>query len=391
MSSPITVEAGTLLESFRGDLQPILAENGQTFDRLRSTFVIAVQQNPDILKCTADSLRREISKCAVDGLVPDSREAVLLPYWDKDARAHLANYQPMVYGIIKRMKELGSVFNIIVEVVCENDTFTFNAADPDSLSHSWDVFSETPRGATRAAYVIFRDDQKRVMHREIMTLAELQAVRAASKAPNSPAWRNFESEMYQKAVLRRGSKYISINNDKIRMLIERQDAMFDFSRPRTAERIDPFSGKMIEGEAREVGQEAPAEQRAAPEAPTSGAAAADEAKGTPQPPPLPDMPEVLVAPMDKDQMVAAAERLLAVALQKSSAKDRRALLKSTAAELKRALPEYLHPLAKACIDMADWAIRRDADGAPWATDHARFVHQMKELLGVEKFDVGKYP
>lgn len=401
MNSLTTADVGSLLDTFRGDLAPLLAENGQSFDRLKSVFMIAVQQNPDILKCTPESLRREVSKCAADGLVPDSKEAVLLPYWDKDAKAHLANYQPMVYGIIKRMKELGSVFNIVCEIVCANDTFAFNAADPDSLSHSWDVFSSEPRGATRAAYVIFRDDQKRVMHREIMTRAELDDVRKASKAPNSPAWSKFEGEMFQKVVLRRGSKYISVNNDKIRALIERQDDMFDFREARTTDRVNPFTGEVIDGEVVSPSQQRhdrdqddrqqsctlPDDQKPADRSESKTAETkADKPAGPPT------APDIDFKAEDKTKAIECAEKILGIALQADlDPPGRRGVLKAMAPEWKDALPEYLHPYLKACIDMTDWAIRQAAADKAWQSEHAMFVHKLKTQLDVEKLNVGKYP
>lgn len=403
MNNLITVDAAKVIDTFRGELAPILAENGQSFDRLKSTFLIAVQQEPKILNCTPESLRREISKCAADGLVPDAKEAVLLPYYDRDAQAHIANYQPMVYGIIKRMKELGSVFNIVCEIVCQNDTFTFNAADPDSLSHSWDVLSETPRGATRAAYVIFRDDQKRVMHREIMTLAELEAVRKASKAPNSPAWKNFEGEMNQKAVLRRGSKYISINNDKIRALLERSDSMFDFSQPRQSDRVDPFSGNTIEHETSAQTQddqqrgaprdERPAHRKAdAPSQTQTNGEAKSETKTDEKLVSPPSVPDIEIKKEDHATVVEAVEKLLAIALDTTvDAPARRGVLKAAAPTWKDATPEYVHGLVKACVEMSDWAIKRDDEKLAWQAEHAMFVHKVKQLLEVEKLNIGKYP
>ncbi|NKW10010.1 hypothetical protein HGG76_11920 [Ochrobactrum tritici] len=175
MSNLITVEAGNVLDSMASDIAPLLRENGQSFDRLRSVFLIAVLQEPKILECTPDSLRREISKCAADGLVPDSKEAVLLPYWDNKERVMLANYQPMVQGIIKRVKELGGVFSIVCKLVHENDEFVLNEADPDSLVHKSDPFAKPEqRGQVTGGYAVFRDDQKRVMHLETMSLEDMQ-------------------------------------------------------------------------------------------------------------------------------------------------------------------------------------------------------------------------
>ncbi|KAB2666060.1 hypothetical protein F9K91_07980 [Brucella tritici] len=419
MSNLITVEAGNVLDSMASDIAPLLRENGQSFDRLRSVFLIAVLQEPKILECTPDSLRREISKCAADGLVPDSKEAVLLPYWDNKERVMLANYQPMVQGIIKRVKELGGVFSIVCKLVHENDEFVLNEADPDSLVHKSDPFAKPEqRGQVTGGYAVFRDDQKRVMHLETMSLEDMQKVRDASKAPNSPAWNKWTNEMYRKAVLRRGSKYVPINNDKIRALLERQDEMFDFSQPRQTERVNPFTGEVIEhdqtkavtdqsqtGVKMDAGAAQEREKEPAKQSQPKSEQSAERASQTGQgskpkqeakkeepsgPPSAPD--DIMIQREDHDIILEGCEKLLGIALDMGiDARDRRGVLKQAAQHWASATPDYAKPLMKACIDMTDWAIKRDADKLAWSAEHAMFVHKVKSLLGVEKLNVGKYP
>lgn len=431
MNNPITVDAGVFLDSMAADIAPLLRENGQSFDRLRSVFMIAVMQEPKILECTPESLRREISKCAADGLVPDSKEAVLLPYWDNKERELRANYQPMVQGIIKRVKELGGVFNIVCKLVHANDEFVLNEADPDSLIHKSDPFAkEEQRGAVVGGYAVFRDEQKRVMHLETMSAEDFDKVRQASKAPDSPAWKRWTNEMYRKAVLRRGSKYVPINNDKIRALLERQDDMFDFNQPRTLERTNPFTGEVFEANATKAieskpavnmdqpaekqgdRQKEPVQERREPkskgkqqqqaerssQAKSDGASdsekrdsATTEAKKDRLTAP-PALPEVLIAKEDQAKVLEAAEKILAIGLNMElEPSSRRGVLKEASVAWKAELPEYLHELLKAFIDATDWAIRTDNEKQPWAADHAVFVHKVKALLEVEKLNIGKYP
>lgn len=398
MNSLITVDAAREIDALRADIEPLLVGNGQSYDRLRGTFLIAVQQEPKILECTPESLRREISKCAADGVAPDSKEAVLLPYWDNKEKVYIAQYQPMVYGIIKRMKELGDVFSIVCNLVYANDEFVLDEANPDSLSHKSDRFA-ADRGAIVGGYVIFRDDKKRMMHLETMTAEDFENVQKASKAPNSPAWRNWKPEMCRKALLRRGSKYISINNDKIRALLERQDEMFDFNQPRQPERVDPFSGNTIE-----LGTQAPAlgdQQRTPPrdERPTQQSTdtappgqTQSETKPDDKPVGPPIVPDIEIMKGDHPIVIEAVEKLLAIALDASiDAPARRGVLKTSALDWKGATPEYVHGLVKACIEMSDWAIKRDGEKLAWQAEHAMFVHKVKQLLDVEKLNIGKYP
>lgn len=409
MSNQITVEAGQVLDSMAADIAPLLRESGQSFDRLKSVFLIAVLQESKILECTPDSLRRELSKCAADGLVPDSKEAVLLPYFDNKDKVMLANYQPMVQGIIKRVKELGGVFSIVCKLVHENDEFVLNEADPDSLVHKSDPFAKPDqRGQVTGGYAVFRDDQKRVMHLETMSLEDMKKVRDASKAPNSPAWNKWTNEMYRKAVLRRGSKYVPINNDKIRALLERQDDMFDFNQPRTVERVNPFTGQVVEHETTNAIQhqqvesmplnttsakeKQPVENGRPQQEQSSNKSSAQKQKQEPvKTNVLPKVPDISIASEDKEKLVEAVEKMLAIATDNTiTAEERRGVLKEAAKNWQPLIPEYAKPLIKACIDMVDWSIHKEIAGEPWTADHAVFVHDAKELLGVDKLKVGKY-
>ena len=412
MSNQQTDNAGNIIDELRSELVPMLSENGVTFDRLRSTFLIAVQQYPDILKCTPESLRREISKCAADGLMPDGKEAVLLPYLEKDRvtqqKHYVANYQPMVYGIIKRMRELGDVFQIVCSIVYDKDEFILDAADPDTLSHKADPFAKE-RGEIVGAYVVFRDHQKRVLHLETMDRAQLDQVRATSKAPDSPAWSKWETEMFRKAVLRRGSKYISINNDKIRRLIERQDELFDFqqqNRSRSIERSNPFAIAALSdnsqqamdpigadrGELIDVGSAAAASGGSTSRQAEAVKPAVNTDKKAELADKPDDLPELLIPPKDTALLTEAASKILGVAMDEGrDARDRRANLKQVAANWTDATPDYAREFLKALIGAVDWTIKRDSAGLSWSGELGIFIHSVKSTLDIEKLVLAKYP
>lgn len=412
MSSLQTVNPTEIIEEIREDISPFLASSGQSYDRLRTVFMIAMQQNPELLRCTKESIQREITKCAADGLVPDAKEAVLLHY--NDAKQGLiANYQPMVHGIIKRIKELGGVFSITCNLVYEHDRYEENEADIESLVHMSPGFGKL-RGAIVGGYVIFRDENRRVMHFEKMTMEDFDRVRKASKSPDSPAWKKWPEEMYRKALVRRGAKYIAINNDRIRQLIERTDEFYDFKQQRVIERVDPFTGKVVEDQvnapaalSHQPGQTVPiTEQVHKPEPVTNQTRQSDKKQQKRQEPTparqtkpvadLPDtppsIPDIAINDADREQVIEGCTKILAVSLDMElDPRDRRVALKQAAAIWREAAAPYTHPLLKSCIDMSDWAIRRDADGQAWTAEHTIFVHKLKTLLGVDEIAVGKYP
>lgn len=367
-----TIDLPALLATERADIEPMVAESGKSYDRLVSTLRIAVQEAPDLLKCSPESLTREITKCAVDGLVPDGKEAVLIPYWNKDAGCHEANYQPMVHGVIKRLKELGDVFSIVCECVHSNDTFSINLADLESLSHEPDVFAEN-RGDIVGAYVIFRDDERRVIHREWVPLSELTKARQASKSPNSPAWKTWESEMFRKVTLRRGSKYISTDNEKIRALLERTDSMFDFASVKpAARREDPFGGgNVIEGN---TGPDQDVEHST--DKPANNSKATGETPQGPKPWQLriPDTELPTVC-----EIIRKAVKLILD--DQIDIPDRRGVLKGAVPGWKTDFPEHLHPLLAHIVGFCDNALKAMHEKKNWMVPLTANLQKISKQTG----------
>ena len=220
-----------LVDSLGEDLAQALPQ-GLKADRFRAAFLGLAVHNPDIFRCDEASLRSALLKCASDGLVPDARHAVILPFRTtvevdgKKTSVTLAQYIPMVQGIIARSRELGETLSITANVVHKNDRFEFDDSDPSMTVHKRPELS-LPRGDMVGAYAIFRDMQGRVMHREVMDIAQLEKTHNVSKAKDSPAWRNWTSEMYRKTVIRRGSKYIAMS-EALRRIVEREDEYVAF-------------------------------------------------------------------------------------------------------------------------------------------------------------------
>tara|TARA_R100001129_G_scaffold15156_1_gene9830 strand:+ start:45 stop:1232 length:1188 start_codon:yes stop_codon:yes gene_type:complete len=376
-----------IIDSVRGELAPIAMDAGLDYSRLATAFNVACQQNPDILDCTPDSIRRELAKCAFDGLIPDAKEAVILPY--KVDGKLTANYQPMVYGVMKRLRELGGVSTILCECVYETDKFEVDMDDLESLSHKANPFAKD-RGEIIGAYVVFRGPDKLVMHREIMSRSALDDVRKASKSPGSPAWTKWFPEMCRKAVLRRGAKFITVNNDRIRAIIERQDAMYDFNDKRPeVERVDPFSGTTIDLKSSEA--DLAASSNAADErsetAPQKSGSQGSEAKADTSSEPASPFPE-RIHKKDMPSLIETLQKLVDMAAPSRDvdAADRRGILKASVPGWKANLSEYLHPLLKHVIDIVDKALVAQGKGGEWEKDIEISLDTVSENTGID-FDI----
>jgi len=262
-------DAKLIIEEISDDLRMALPSN-IPLERFKATFITAVAHNPDILLCDAQSIKTALMKSAADNLLPDNREAALVPFntkvtdpvTKKESWKKLAQYMPMVQGIRKRALELGGA-RITAECVYENDHFDAVLGDDPHIEHKPAKLGQ-PRGEIIGVYAIFKDGDGNVLHREIMSKEDVESTRKVSKSANGPAWNAFFSEMARKAAVRRGAKSVPALPDNLRTVIERDDEYVDFAqvaeKPRTIEhnplleskpsvpmdRVDAATGEIIE-------------------------------------------------------------------------------------------------------------------------------------------------
>lgn len=200
-------------------------------ERFIRIIITAVQNKPELLACERQSLYSAAMLAAQDGLLPDSREAVMLPYNVKvsknpDRWANVVQYQPMVEGLIKKVRNSGEVGNISVQVVKENDEFTYELGDDEKIVHKP---ARSNRGKTIGAYSIvsLRGGEK---SREFMDIEQLESVRKRSKFPDGGPWKTDTDEMYRKTVFRRHYKRLPKSTDKdgrIETTLKNDNATFD--------------------------------------------------------------------------------------------------------------------------------------------------------------------
>ena len=197
--------------------------------RFKACALTAVKQDPELVHCTPRSLFGAFSKAAQDGLMPDAREGVITRYRnrvkqpDGGYRTELqAQWNPMVYGLRKRARELDDVI-AAAEVVYENDAFLWRQGDDPGIDHAPAQLG-TDRGQMIGAYAIFRRGDE-IIHREVMDRDAIERVKKQSKAPGGLLWTTFEPEAWRKTVVRRGFKSVPVG-EAMNAIVQRDDANY---------------------------------------------------------------------------------------------------------------------------------------------------------------------
>jgi recombination protein RecT len=213
---------------------------------LQRTVLMAAQQNPTILQADRRSLILSCMKAAQDGLLPDGREAALVPFntREKDGQGKWVTvkqvqYMPMVYGLRKKIMQSDEISVMQVGVVYraeyESGRFLFELGMEPPIRYRPDLslsVEETEDGEIVAAFslVKFKDGS---WSAEVMRRAEINKIRQLSQTgavgqvvkfgankgkpiePKGP-WVDHFAEMAKKTVMRRHSKVLPMSGDIFR-------------------------------------------------------------------------------------------------------------------------------------------------------------------------------
>ena len=127
----------------------------------------------------------------------------------------------MVAGIMKLVRNSGEISTWSVQAVYENDTFDFCLGDEEHITHKPNLSN---RGKLIAVYsiVTMKDGEK---SREVMSVEDVNQIRARSRSGSSGPWQTDFAEMSKKTVVRRHAKRLPLSTD-IDGVIREDDELF---------------------------------------------------------------------------------------------------------------------------------------------------------------------
>lgn len=224
-------KAISVVDEVRGSLQKLSSQFKAALppqipvERFIRVAQTAITTSPQLMEANRASLWAACVKAAQDGLLPDGKEAVLVTY--KTKAGIIANYQPMVGGILKKVRNSGELASISPHIVYSNDEFEFWIDEAgEHLKHKPKLGGE--RGEPTHVYAIAKTKDGAV-YIEVMTTEEIEKVRSSSRAKDSGPWVNWWGEMARKTVIRRLAKRLPMSTD-LDDVIRRDDELYDLDK-----------------------------------------------------------------------------------------------------------------------------------------------------------------
>ena len=177
----------------------------------------ALMRNPDIASCDPTSVYDSVMRCAQDGLIPDGKEAAIVVYGGKGGKK--AQYQPMIDGVLKRLRQSGLIENIAAKAVFEGDDFDYwFDEDGEHVKYRPDFNAAGDRNFKLAfAYAKLAGGEMVV---EVMNKSEIDRVKGSSRAGNSSygPWAQWYDRMAVKSVLHRLARRLPSSSETAAMV-----------------------------------------------------------------------------------------------------------------------------------------------------------------------------
>ncbi len=205
-TNPLAAFRQTLQQpAFREQLKMALP-NHIPADRFERVALTAVQTNPDLLngqKVDRHSLFGALIRAAQDGLLPDGREGAIVPYKGK------AEWQPMVAGIMKKVRNSGEIASWDAFAVFEKDEFERLLGDDQRIYHK--PYEAGDPGQVVGAYsiVTFKDGTK---SKDYMPRWRIEKAKKQGFG-NSLMWTQFYDEGAIKTVIKHHAKRLPMSTD----------------------------------------------------------------------------------------------------------------------------------------------------------------------------------
>ncbi len=194
-------------------------------ERFVRIVMTAIQQTPDLMKADRKSLFGACMKAAQDGLLPDGREAFLNCYYSKKDNKFIASYQPMIAGVLKKIRQSGELKQLSCDVVREGDVFEHYVDETGEHFKHQSSDEDNASAPVKYVYAALWTKDGGFYFRK-MTPKAVEKARAVSRAANSGPWVQWWDEMALKTVLRNLSKRVPMSVE-VESVIHRVDDLYD--------------------------------------------------------------------------------------------------------------------------------------------------------------------
>ena len=219
IASPKTFRELIISDGYKQQIAAALPK-GLPADRMVRVVLTAFNKNPKILDCSKESIWESVLNCAALGLFPDALgRAYLVPY--KGKCQLIIGYKGLI-DLAYRSERISSINLVIVR---EGDEFDRQPMESPPIKHR--IIEAADGGFRKMTHVYSVVYLKgcATPSIDVMTLREVNEIRARSQSSGSGPWVTDYEEMAKKTVFRRHAKVLPMSAELVQAMTTDDDAV----------------------------------------------------------------------------------------------------------------------------------------------------------------------
>lgn len=199
----------SMLTKYREEIANALPKHVSP-DRMLRMALTSARRNPELLECTPESFLGAVIQSAQLGLEPDTPlgHAYLLPFRNNKTGQKEVNFMPGYRGLMALVYRAPDHPVLMPAAVHEGDLFEYELGLHPKLIHTPKPSTTLPKFAFAYCVASFKDGRKEF---KVMSRAEIEAIRARSKAGQRGPWVTDYDAMAMKSVIRNMVKYLPMS------------------------------------------------------------------------------------------------------------------------------------------------------------------------------------
>lgn len=226
-------------------------------ERMVRVALTALTRTPDLARCDQASFFRCLLDLSQWGLEPDGRHAHLIPF--RNTKRNCIEVQLIIdfKGLVQLAYRSGFVRSIHADVVRQGDIFDYNRGDVERHTpHFLRTDSHKPASAGDIIAVYCRVELKDgAVKCEALSKADVDGIRARSKAKGTGPWVTDYSEMAKKTAFRRVSKWIPLSAEIAEALDRDDDRLEETARIVPASDLNELAERLTGGSVAALGHD----------------------------------------------------------------------------------------------------------------------------------------
>jgi recombination protein RecT len=236
-----------LMERSEKQFLKLLSNDSKAVQRLYRVTMTYISKNPKLLECAPETVIGCMLISSELGLeFGFLGQAHMVPFYNNKpgVKRLEAQFIPGYQGLMLMAQRTGSIVNTYSSVVYEGDKFHYEYGMNSDLRH---IPSEDPKKGRKRKCCYAYAKTTSGFYFTVLSMTDLEKIRSFSKSSDSPAWKEWTDEMYEKTAFRKLTKLLPKEASLEHLKLWKASILDDAAQQGLSQHLDPNAFDDMDG------------------------------------------------------------------------------------------------------------------------------------------------